>query len=183
MAVTIDNIRVEFYASPQPLITFLQGRDMSIPSIRDTLRQIEESIEGRHHAGSVSGAPRSTGRGWIAEATGNITTPADELLALSVIINVPFQAQFEAGAIPFISKDGNLYGDLLESPGAVVVINNSVGLLGSTRIEQIQDVVEADHIKSGGQLLTRKRGTTDELIPPKDVTGDSGPASVTITEP
>jgi hypothetical protein len=183
VAVTIDNIRVEFYASPQPLITFLQGRDMSVPTIRDTLREIEETIEGRHHSGSVSGAPRNTGRGWICEATGNITTPADELIALSVILNVPFQAQFEAGAIPFISKDGNLYGDLLDSPGAIVVINNSVGLLGSSEIEQIKNVVEADQVKGSGQLQTRLRGTTTELIPRKDVTGDSGPANVTITEP
>lgn len=183
MAVTINNIRVEFYASPQPLVTFLQGANMAVPNIRDTLRQIEETIEGRAHAGSVSGAPRNTGKGWIVEATGNITTPADELIALSVIINSPFQAKFEAGIIPFQSKDGNLYGDLLDSPGAIVVINNSVGLLGSSEITQIVDVVEADHVKQGGQLLTRKRGTTTELIPAKDVTGDSGPASVTIVEP
>lgn len=183
MAVTINNIRVEFYASPQPLVTFLQGANMAIANIRDTLRQIEETVEGRGHAGSVAGVPRNTGRGWIVEATGNITTPVGELIALSAIINAPFQAKFEAGAIPFQSLDGNLYADFIDSPGAIVNINNSVGLLGSTEIEQIKDVVEADHVKQGGQLLTRRRGTTDELIPAKDVTGDSGPASVTIVEP
>lgn len=183
VAVTINLIRVEFYASPQPLITFLQGADMTIGNIRDTLRQVEETIEGRAHAGSVSGPPRNTGRGWIIEATGNVTTPANELLALSVIVNSPFQAKFEAGVIPFVSSEGNLYADLLDSPGAIVVINNSVGLLGSTEITQIRDVVEADHVKASGQLLTRRRGTAEELIPAKDVTGDSGPASVTIVEP
>ena len=48
---------------------------------------------------------------------------------------------------------------------------------------QIQDIVEADQVKVGGQLQYRKRGTVTQLIPAKDVTGDQAPASVSIVEP
>jgi hypothetical protein len=48
---------------------------------------------------------------------------------------------------------------------------------------QIQDVVEADQVKVGGQLQYRRRGTVTQLIPAKDVTGDQAPASVSIVEP
>ena len=47
---------------------------------------------------------------------------------------------------------------------------------------QIQDIVEADQVKVGGQLQYRKRGTVTQLIPAKDVTGDQAPASVSIVE-
>lgn len=48
---------------------------------------------------------------------------------------------------------------------------------------QIQDVVESDQVKVGGQLQYRRRGTVVQLIPAKDVTGDQAPASVSIVEP
>lgn len=59
----------------------------------------------------------------------------------------------------------------------------SAGVDASSSQIQIQDVVEADQVKVGGQLQYRKRGTVTQLIPAKDVTGDQAPASVAIVQP
>ena len=120
MVVTINLIRVDFVASP-PTVTFLQGRNMDIPSIRNTLRQIEETPEGREQEYNMY---------WcIATASGNEQFGID-MQAMTVKIRPPFVILFEAGATPFQTSNGNLLGTFVESPGAIVQINNAVGSIG-----------------------------------------------------
>lgn len=124
MPLTINNIQVELYSNP-PLITFLQGCDMSVPNIRDTLRQVEESDYAKDYAGAVSS--KGTAKGWIVEASGNFPFSDVESTALTVAILSPFAMAFQAGAIPFQTSAGNLVGTFVNSPGAIVQINNAVG--------------------------------------------------------
>jgi len=121
MATTINNIKVDFALGAQsPLVTFLQGADMSIPNVQETLRQIEESDEGR-----------SQFRYRIIKASGNEPFSSDGTItnALTVTILEPYEIFFEAGALPFQSDTGNILGTFVESPGAIVQINNAVGSL------------------------------------------------------
>lgn len=119
MTVTINNIQVDFHLSP-PTITFLQGCSMVIDDIRDTLRAIEETDEGR--------AQPTTS---IVKASGNeaFSTDGSVKNALTITILSPYVMKFEAGAIPFQSSVGNLLGTFIDSPGAIVQINNAVGSL------------------------------------------------------
>ena len=126
MATTINNIKVDFGLGAQaPRVTFLQGADMSVVGIRSTLRQIEESTEGRESALGVTSA--GEGKGWICKAGGNFEFSATESSALTVQILPPFDIFFEAGAIPFQTYDGSLLGTFANSPGAIVQVNNAIG--------------------------------------------------------
>lgn len=125
MATTINNIKVDFgLGATAPRVTFLQGADMSISNIRSTIRQIEESEEGRGAPGAVSKA--GTGYGWIAKADGNYEFSDVETAALAITILPPFVMFFEAGATPFQTSVGSILGTFLDSPGAIVQINNAV---------------------------------------------------------
>jgi hypothetical protein len=134
MTVTLDNVRVQFHTSP-PRVTFLQGANMAVPSVRDTLRAIEETDEGR-------AAPFYSGRGGcICVASGNEdfseVQDGSSLNALTVRILSPFICDFEAGPLPFSTSRGNLLFTGQDSPGAIVKINNAVGsiMLNSADIE------------------------------------------------
>jgi len=124
MPIVLNGIQVELYSNP-PLVTFLQGANMDVGAIRDTLRQIEESEAARDYAGAVSA--KGTAKGWIAEASGNFAFSSVESTALSLAILSPFQIAFQGGAIPFQTSAGNLLGTFVNSPGAIVQINNAVG--------------------------------------------------------
>lgn len=119
MTVTINNIRAQFHLNP-PLITFMQGCDMSIPSIRDTLRQIEESEEGRSQP-----FPQ------IVTASGNQDfselQDGSIMSALTIRVLTPYTCDFEAGPLPFSTDSGNILFTAVSSPGAIVKINNAVG--------------------------------------------------------
>lgn len=130
MAVTVNNITVDFTADP-PLITFLQGANMDVTNIRNTLRQIEASDEGVMDEGSPDA------RGKIVKSSGNEAFDATTRNAITVTILPPFVCQFAAGAIPFKTSNGNLLADFVDSPGAIVQINNAVGatLFNSPDIE------------------------------------------------
>jgi len=126
MATTINNIKVDFgLGAAPPRVTFLQGADMNITNIRDTLRQIEESEEGRMAPGATSKA--GEGKGWIARAGGNFEFSETESSALTLEIMAPFDIFFESGAIPFQTSVGSLIGTFADSPGAIVQINNAIG--------------------------------------------------------
>lgn len=129
MSVTINSVRVEFHLNP-PKITFLQGCDMSVHALQDTFREIEESGEGRAQATLK-----------IISASGqvNFTLDGSTKNALTVQVLQPYVMQFEAGAIPFQSEDGNLLGSFVDSPGAIVQINNAVGSLVNFS-EEINDI-------------------------------------------
>lgn len=120
MSVTINNITVDFVANP-PTVTFLQGADMDVLNIRDTLRQIELSDEGRMQEASPDL------RGFIVKSSGRESFDATTTNALTVTILPPFVMQFQAGAAPFQTTNGNLLGTFVDSPGAIVQINNAVG--------------------------------------------------------
>jgi len=131
MATIINGIRVDFgLGAIPPTVTFLQGADMNIPGIRDTLRQLEQSEEGRMHPGAIS--KKGTAQGWIVEAGGNFEFSDVESSALSIEILSPFKMSFEPGPIAFQTNTGSLLGTFNESPGAVVQVNNAVG---STNIQ------------------------------------------------
>ena len=126
MATTINNVKVDFgLGAAPPRVTFLQGADMSITNIRDTLRQIEESEEGRDAVGAVTMA--GTSSGWICRSGGNFQFSESESSALTVEILPPYDIFFESGATPFQSSSGSLLGTFVDSPGAIVQINNAIG--------------------------------------------------------
>ena len=93
---------------------------MSIPALQDAFRAIEESPEGRTQ-------PTTS----IVEASGNEPFSEDGTVtnALTVTVLPPYEMGFEAGGIPFQSSVGNLLGTFVNSPGAIVQINNAVGSL------------------------------------------------------
>ena len=131
MATTINNIKVDFgLGATAPRVTFLQGANMDITNIRDTLRQLEESAEGRGAPGAVSA--QGTGYGWIAKADGNYDAGGGQIAALAVTVLPPFKMFFEAGATPFQSSGGSLYGEFIESSGAIVQLNNAVNATNLT---------------------------------------------------
>ena len=119
MTVTVNNVRVEFHVNP-PLVTFLQGCDMEIAALQDAFRLIEETDEGR-----AQPFPQ------IIKASGNENFSADGSVknALTMTVLPPYVMQFEAGAAPFQTSVGNLLGTFVNSPGAIVQINNAVGAL------------------------------------------------------
>lgn len=119
MTVTINSIQAEFHLSP-PKITFLQGADMTVANIRSTLRQIEESTEGRMQP--TVAAVSASGLVDFSEAgDGSLRN------ALTIRILSPYVVAFESGAIAFASAEGNLLATSVDSPGAIVKINNAVG--------------------------------------------------------
>lgn len=119
MTVTVNSVKVDFHLNP-PLITFLQGCGMTIPALQDAFRLIEESSEGR-------GQPFSK----IIKASGNENFSLDGSVknALTVTVLSPYVMGFESGAIPFQTGVGNILGTFVDSPGAIVQINNAVGAL------------------------------------------------------
>lgn len=126
MATTINNIKVDFgLGANPPRVTFLQGANMDVTNIRDTIRQIEESTEGRDAPGAVSS--KGDAKGWIARAGGNFEFSSAESSALTVQIMPPFDIFFEAGPIPFQTSLGSLLGTFSYSPGAIVQVNNAIG--------------------------------------------------------
>lgn len=130
MSVTVNSITVDFTANP-PTVTFLQGANMDVTNIRDSLRQIEASDEGRMQEASPDA------RGFIVKSSGRESFDATTKNALTVTILPPFVVQFQAGALPFKTANGNLLADFVDSPGAIVQINNAVGatLFNSADIE------------------------------------------------
>ena len=142
MSVTINNIKVDFHLA-QPTITFLQGCDMDIHDIRNTLRQIEQTEEGRwqEYNPELPGMVKS----WGNEVWNQYVTDY-----MTIRILPPFIMAFEAGATPFQTYNGNLVGTILESPGAIIEINNAVGgLILSSDIDSISDAVKAKAIAAG----------------------------------
>ena len=131
MSVTINSVQVEFHLMP-PKITFLQGADMNIFALQDTFREIEETEEGRAQA-----FPK------IIDASGNIDFSAagdgSQVNALTIRVLSPYVMEFEAGAIPFQTSSGNLLGTFVDSPGAIVQINNAVGSLVNFS-EEVNDI-------------------------------------------
>jgi hypothetical protein len=127
MTVTVNSVQVEFHLGP-PKVTFLQGCDMTVPAIQDALRLVEESGEGRAQAFTS-----------IIKASGNENFSADGSVknALTVTILSPYVMQFQGGALPFQTSVGNLLGTFVDSPSAIVQINNAVGSvnLNSSAIE------------------------------------------------
>ena len=123
-SVTINNIKVDFSTNP-PRVTFLQGCDMNIFSIQDTIRAIEESEQGMLSEFRL-----------IAKIWGNENFSADgsQKDALSLQIQSPFVIDFELGPIPFASSQGNLLGTFVQQS---VQINNAIGAvsLDSAEIE------------------------------------------------
>lgn len=121
MTVTINNVRAQFHLSP-PIITFLQGANMGVPTIRNTLRQIEETEEGRGQSFRQ-----------IVTASGNLdfseNMDGSSASALTIRVLAPYVCAFEAGPIPFNSTLGNILFTSVQSPGAVVKINNAVGAM------------------------------------------------------
>jgi hypothetical protein len=119
VTVTVSNVQVEFHLNP-PLVTFLQGCDMTIAALQDAFREIEESEEGRAQPFNQ-----------IIKASGNENFNADGSVknALTMTVLPPYEMKFEAGAVPFQTQIGNLLGTFVNSPGAIVQINNAVGAL------------------------------------------------------
>ena len=119
MTTTVNSVQVEFHLNP-PLVTFLQGCDMTIPALQEAFRLLEESSEGR-------GQPFPK----IIKASGNENFNLDGSVknALTVTILSPYVMKFEAGAVPFQTGVGNLLGSFVPSSGAIVQINNAVGAL------------------------------------------------------
>ena len=122
--VTINSMRLDTEDAPNPSIEFLQGANMDVTNIRDTLREIEEDPgivleEGNPDLGGV-----------ILKSGGNLQFSDVETSPLTVTVMQPYVMKFEAGPIPFQTALGNLLGTFIDSPGAVVQINNtSAGLL------------------------------------------------------
>jgi len=124
MSVTINNIKVDFNNSPRPRITFLQGANMEIQNIRDTLREIEESVEGRMFDTFLT-----RNKGIIVRADGNYPY-GQQITALDITILDPFEVAFEAGATPFVAELGSLLiANFVDSPGAIVNIYQAKGAL------------------------------------------------------
>jgi len=121
MSVTINNVKVDFHLDP-PEITFLQGCNMAIEGLRDTFRQIEQSVEGRMFESFTRG------RGMIVRADGNYPF-GEETAAMDITVLPPFVMKFQAGATAFQTSLGSLLGTFIESSGAIVQINNAKGAL------------------------------------------------------
>ena len=121
MAVTINNIKVDFNQDP-PEITFLQGCNMNIENVRDTLREIEQTEEARMFDSFTVGS------GMIVRADGNYPYGV-ETAAMDITILPPFIMKFEAGATPFQTSFGSILGTFVDSPGAIVQINQAKGAL------------------------------------------------------
>jgi len=119
MSVIISNIKVEFHLDP-PVVTFLQGCDMNIENIRNVLRQIEADDEARLFDSFTPG------QGMIVRADGNYPFQT-ETTSMDVTILPPFVIKFEAGPIAFSTDRGSLLGEFIESPGAIIQINNAKG--------------------------------------------------------
>ena len=121
MTVTINSIRADFHLDP-PVITFLQGALMEVPNIRDTIRDIEETEEGRSQP-----FPN------IVDASGNVdfseNVDGSSVSALTIRVLAPYVCAFEPGPIPFNSTLGNILFTSVPSPGAMVKINNAVGAM------------------------------------------------------
>lgn len=132
MTTTVNNVQVEFHLMP-PKVTFLQGCDMSIAALQDTFRLIEESVEGRMQPTNK-----------IINAFGNqdFTLDGSSKSFLSIRVLQPYIMQFEAGVIPFVTSGGNLLGAYIDSPGAIVQINNALNALNLTN-----EIIEAKIIE------------------------------------
>ncbi len=119
MSVILNFIEVDFNSNP-PVVKFLQGNDMSVENIRDTLRAIEESEDGRMQEHKK-----------IIKVGGHEDfdpeNPGANQGSLTVTVLSPYQMEFEPGPLAFKSSEGNLLGTYIESPGAIVQINNAVG--------------------------------------------------------
>lgn len=148
MSVTINNIKVEFHLNP-PLVTFLQGADMDILNIRNTLRLIEETEEGR----LFESAKVNSDKGVIVRADGNYPY-GNDTAALDITIRDPFAVAFEAGAIAFVTEFGSLLVSedrFVDSPGAIVNIYQAKGALVVTSQGDAGTIAAAvwDRILSG----------------------------------
>lgn len=121
MTVTVNSIRVDFHLDP-PRVRFLQGAPGDIATIRTALRQIEESEEGRIQPTIA-----------IIDAFGNQDfseqLDGSKRQALAVRVLAPYVVDFEGGATPFVTSGGNFLASTLQSPGAIVKINNAVDSL------------------------------------------------------
>ena len=90
---------------------------MDVNTIRQNIRQIEQSLEGR-----FSHFPQ------IINASGNENFSVDGTVksALTVTVISPFIMKFEAGVIEFSTSGGNLLGTFTNPNGALVRINNAI---------------------------------------------------------
>ena len=126
MATTRNGIKVDFgLGATPPTVTFLQGADMQLINIRRTLRDIEQTEEGVMFGGSIMASGQING--WICKAGGLFRVSLLETTYIIVEIGTPFVIKFEAGVIPFATVQGTLLGNFVESPGAIVQINNDLG--------------------------------------------------------
>ena len=141
MSKTLNSIKVDFgLGAPPPRVTFQQGANMDVTNIRLTLRQIEESMEGLIANGAVSS--QNDGRGWIARSGGLLAGFAGGAKsALTLKVMPPYDVLFLPGATPFATSGGNFLATFVDSPGAIVQINNADGALLVDNVAGVADAV------------------------------------------
>lgn len=169
MAITVNEVTKVIFI-PQADLISLGGSNYELDTewFRLQLKIWEASTEGGYLSRTHLRAPPAT--------VGGVT------IAQSITIINGYTITFEDGQYRVIlTGSNNNILDVANLNQVSIGSTNSAGLVAAT---QMNDLMEADHFydQSTGLLHYYKRGTTEDLIPPKTVTGTTQPVDASLLE-